>query len=129
RTVAPDLLLGVDVAARGKGVVGDRLRTHHHLPLRPLGVGDVDGERRAERYTVADPAEERDVVLLEAHPGTAAVAEPASGQGLLQVDPAHLDPCRQALDRGDEGRAVRLTGGQPTQHAGILSRAARGTSA
>ena len=67
-----------------------------HLSGGPLGVADLDGHRRAERAAVADAAEQRDLVLLEAHPRPAAVAEAAAGQLALHV----LDRDRQTRRAG-----------------------------
>lgn len=58
----------------------DRVGRHDGLPLGPLGVADHDGDRRTLREPVANTAEEGDLVLLELHPGTSAVAEPTPGQ-------------------------------------------------
>ena len=71
-----------------------RRRRHLLVPLvaaEPLGVLDLDGDRRAERAAVADAAEQRQLVLLEALARPAAVAEPAPGQLGLDV----LDGDRQ----------------------------------
>ena len=95
----------------GRPVLGGR--RHLLLPLvgvaLPLGVGDLDGDRRAERAAVADAAEERDLVLLEAHPRPTAVAEPAPGQlGLRRRRPR--PPGRRAgprRRRRGRGRATR----------------------
>ena len=69
---------------------------------------------------VADAAEQLDLVLLELHPRAAAVAEPAAGEGLLDVRALDLDVGRQPFEDGDERRAVGLTGGHPTQHERIF---------
>ena len=64
---------------------------------------------------MADAAEERDLVLLEAHAGPTAVAEPAPRQ--LVLDVLHDgQPGGQALDDHDEGLAVGLAGGQVAEH-------------
>ena len=73
----------VGVARPGLGQDGGRragLGRHLLGPLGPLGVGDLDGHRRAEGAAVADAADQGDLVGLEAHAGAPAVAEPASGQ-------------------------------------------------
>ena len=58
----------------------DRVGRHHRLPLGPLAVADLDGDRAAHGEAVPDPADDPHGVLLELHPGTATVAEPATGQ-------------------------------------------------
>ena len=55
------------------------------------------------------PAEQADLVLLELHPRTAAVAEPAAGERVLDVRGRDLDAGREALEDADERGAVGLT--------------------
>ena len=61
-------------------------------------------------------------VLLELHPGAAAVAEPAARERVDDVGRRHLDVGGQTLEDGDEGRAVGLARSEPTQHGASLSR-------
>jgi hypothetical protein len=65
-------------------------RRHLLVPLvaaEPLAVLDLDGQRRTERATVADAADQRELVLLEALARATAVAEPAASElGLDVVD-------------------------------------------
>ena len=81
---------------------------HSELPTR---IGD----RAAQRHAVPDAADDLDLVLLERHPGAAAVAEPAAGQLPADLGARHLDAGGHALQDGDERGAVRLTRGQPAQ--------------
>ena len=67
---------------------------------------------------MAQAADERHDVLLELHARAAPVAEAAAGKGVGDVLARDLDTGRKALDDAHEGRAVRLTCGQPTKHAG-----------
>ena len=53
--------------------------TVSHLGHSVLPI--LDRDRAAQGEAVPDAAEELDLVLLELHPGAAAVAEPAAGQG------------------------------------------------
>ena len=101
----------------------DRVGRHDLLPLGPLGVADLDGDRAALGLAVADAADQRDLVLLELHPGAAAVAEPAAGQGVGEVVGRHPDMGGQPLEDRDQGGAVGLARGEPTQHGVSLSRA------
>ena len=66
---------------------------------------------------MADAAEDRDLVLLEAHPGPAAVAEAPAGQLVLHLADLDGQAGRQALDDHDEGLAVGLTRRQEPEHA------------
>ena len=102
-------------AARWRPGAGDISSCHLSGSL-PLGVGDLDGDRRAERAPVADAAEELHLVLLEAHPRAAAVAQPPAGQLRLDRPRRYRQPRGQALDDHDEGLAVGLTGGQEAEH-------------
>ena len=81
--------IGVAGAGPGqRGVAGllgehvgiDRVGRHHRRPLRPLGVADPDRDRAAHGQPVPHAAGELDLVLLELHPGTAAVAEAAAAR-------------------------------------------------
>ena len=76
---------------------------------------------------MADPADQRDLVRLEAHARAAAVAEPAAGE--LTGDVRRLDgqPGRQPLDDHDEGTAVGLAGGEEAQHVATLPEGRRRT--
>ena len=86
----------------------DRVGRHHLLPLGPLGVADLDRDRPALGLAVPDAADERDLVLLELHPGAAAVAEPAPGQRVGDVVGGH--PRRgRAAPRGSRPGRVRGT--------------------
>jgi hypothetical protein len=112
------------------GVPGPRLGEHlargaglgRHLlgPLRPLGVGDLDRHGRAERAAVADAAEQRDLVGLEAHARAAPVAEAAPCQLVGDVGCLDGQAGGQALDDDDEGFPVGFAGGQEAQHVATL---------
>ena len=118
--------VGVPGPRLGERLLGGARRGRHLLvPLRPLGVADLDRHRRAERAAVADAAEEPDLVLLEAHAGTAAVAEAAAGELARDVFDRDGSPAGQALDDHDERLAVRLTGGQEAQHRSTVPAGSR----
>ena len=101
--------------------VGDMTCSHFGHSVLPIRM--ATGPPRVS--AVPDAAEELDLVLLEGHPGAAAVAEPAAGQrrratsSVVTSTPAG-SPSRIAT----QGRAVRLPRGQPAQHAVILPRGA-----
>ena len=67
-----------------------------------------------------DAAHQRDLVRLEAHPGTAPVAEPAAGQLVGDVGGLDGQPGGQALDDHDQGATMGLSGGQKAQHTATL---------
>ncbi len=108
-------------ACPGRGLVrrllGDaRGRGHLLLPLRPFGIADLDGNRRAQGAAVADTAEQGQLVLLEAHPRSPAEPEAAPGQLGLDLLGRDRKPAGQALDHHDEALAMGLAGGQEAQH-------------
>src|SRR5699024_7387485 len=80
RTVAGDLALVAGARVDQQVLARDRIDAHHLLPLRPLGVRDLDRERRAEGEPMAETAVDRQHVLLELLTAAAAVAEPAPGE-------------------------------------------------
>src|SRR5690606_7163069 len=84
-------------------------------------VADAQGDGAAEGASVPDAPDDLQLVGLEGHPCSPAVAESAAGERRLDVVTGHLDPGREAVEGRDECRAVGLTGGQPTKHAPILS--------
>ena len=100
----------------------DRVGGHHLLPLRPLGVADDDRHRAAEGLAVPDAAGQRHLVLLELHPGAAAVAEPAPREGVGDVGGGDPDVRGQPLDDRGERGSVGLPGGEPAQHGVSVSR-------
>ena len=66
------------------------------------------------------PAEHRDLVLLELHPGAAAVAEPAAGQLPRDLVGGDVDAGDHAFDHGHQRAAVGFTSSGPSQHASHL---------
>src|SRR5262249_1541663 len=96
-----------------------RRRVHLGVPLvaaEPLGVLGLDRDGRAGGATVAAAADQRQLVDLEALPGTAPVAEAAAGQLGLDVLDGDGEPGREALDDDHEPLPVRLARGQVAQH-------------
>ena len=69
---------------------------------------------------MADAAEQRELVGLEAHAGTAAVAEAAAGQLALDLLDRDGQAGGQALDDDDEGLAVGFAGGEEAEHPGMV---------
>ncbi len=65
---------------------------------------------------MANPAEQLDVVTFEAHAGPAAEAESAPGELVADRVDRDREARGQALDDHDQGRSVRLPGGEIAQH-------------
>ena len=65
-------------APTGSGLITVCHLGHSVLPIR-MAIGEPEGD------PVAQAAEELDLVLLELHPGAAAEAQPAAGQGRRDV--------------------------------------------
>jgi len=84
----------------------NRVGRHDRFPLRPLGVGDPDRDRPAERAAVPDPAGQLHLIALERHPRAAAVAGPPAGQGGGDVLGAHPHAGGHPVAHRDERTAV-----------------------
>ena len=112
--------IGVTGAHLGERLLGDpRRRGHLGVPLvaaEPLGVPDLDRDRRAECAPVADPTEERELVGLETLARASSVPEAAAGELGLDVFDRHLQAGGEPLDDHDQPLAVGLTGGEEAQH-------------
>jgi hypothetical protein len=85
----------------------DGVGRHHRLPLRPLRVADLDGDRPALGLAVAYATQDGHRVRLELHPGAASEAEPAPGQRVGDVGGRHPYAGGHAL----QGRHQRGTVG------------------
>ncbi len=112
--------LGEDLGGR------PRVRGHLLLPFGPLGVGDLDGHRRAQRPTVADPPNQGDLVGLETHPGPPSVPEAPPGELARDLGCRHRQPGGQTLDDHHEGFAVGLSRGEEPEHGVNLLRGPHG---
>ena len=116
RAVPGDLALVAGAGIHQEVLAGHRIRAHDLLPLGPFRVRDLDRDRRAERAPVTEAAVDRQHVLLELLPAAAAMPEPPSGESRLQVVTGQLDPGGDAVEQGDEGRAMGFPGREPAQH-------------
>ncbi len=68
------------IAAFARQVMVECIGAHDLGPLRPFGVGDFDGHRRAEGQAVAYTGQQTDLVLLELHAGTATISKSTACQ-------------------------------------------------
>ena len=100
----------------GEDLRVDRVGRHDLLPLGPFRVADLDGHGAALRDPVPDAAQDGHDVLFELHPGTAAVAQAASRQGLADPGAGELNTGGHAFNNSDQCRAMGFSGSQPTQH-------------
>ena len=116
---------GPDLGERRLGL--PRRRRHLPMPLvapEPLGVLDLDRDRRAERASVSHAADQCQLVGLEALARTAPVPEPAASHLDLDLLDGDLEPGRESLDDDHQGLPMRLAGGEETEHPGEIIRGA-----
>ena len=109
---------------------GSAFDGHRPLPVLPVLVGNQQRDRTAGRHAVPDAAQDLRAIGLDGHPPAAAVAGLAPAQ--LRGDRVEVDreARRHAFENGDERLAVRLAGGEKSQHrAFILSNSVETTSA
>jgi hypothetical protein len=81
----------------------DRPRVHPLLPVGVVAVGDLEGDRAAERAPVADAGGDLRGVLLDLHAAAAAVAELAPRHVAVDRREVELEARGQPLD--DAGQA------------------------
>src|SRR3954470_1164301 len=94
------------------GYVGlDRPRVHPLLPVGEVAVLDLEGDRPAERTSVADPGGDLRAVALDLHAPAAAVAELAARHVAVDRLAIELEAGGQPLDDAGQAGAVRLAGG------------------
>jgi hypothetical protein len=65
---------------------------------------------------VAHAAEDGHNVLLKLHPGTAAITEAPTGEGIGDLAAGEFNTGRHAFNNSDQCRTMGFTGSQPTQH-------------
>ena len=98
-----------------------RIGAHHFGPLRPLGVGDLNGHRRADGLTETHAGKHTNLVLLELHTCATAISKTTTRQRADNILRSDVDARRQPLDHGDKRLAVRFTCCLPAQHANSFS--------
>ena len=105
------------VAPLTRQIVVEWIRTHHLGPFRPFGIGDLDGDGRADGLAETHTGEHADLVLFEFHARTTAISETSACQCADDILSSDVDARRQPLDHGDKRFAVRFTCCLPAQHA------------
>ena len=104
------------IAAFARQVMVECIGAHDLGPLRPFGVGDFDGHRRAEGQAVAYTGQQTDLVLLELHAGTATISKSTACQCGNDIVRANTHAGRQPFNHGHQCFSVRLPCRLPTQH-------------
>ena len=103
-----------------RGMAG--LRGHLRLPFGPLGICDLDRDRRPQSAPVANATEDTDLVGLETLTWTSPEAEPAAGKLAGDLVGSDRQPGGKPFDDGDERTPVGLARGQKAQHGPSLRR-------
>ena len=108
---------------RDRGPVGTggalghrRFHVHRLLPVHPVAIADEHGDGRARRASAPDAGQHLDLVALDLHAAAATVAALPSLE--LRVDGGDVEGQARGntVERHDERLAVRLAGGEKSQH-------------
>src|SRR5438093_3982325 len=87
------------------------------LPVLPVAVGDLEGDRAAERRAPANAGEDADLVALDLHAPATAVAALASREVLVDLALGDRQTGRDAVDDGDQGLTVGFASGEEPEGA------------
>ena len=98
-----------------------RVGAHHFSPLRPLGVGDFNGHRRADGLTETHTGKHTDLVLLELHTRATTIPKTTTRQRANNILRGDMNARGQSLNHGDKRLTMRLACCLPTQHANSFS--------
>src|SRR5262245_24567932 len=93
-------------SARFLGLEIAWLRGHDVCPVGPVFVFDEQGERRAERETVADAGQYLRMVFLDLHATAASVTELAATQLVVDETLVHRQTGGQTFNDRDERSSV-----------------------
>ena len=94
-----------------------RLDVHRLLPVDPVAIADEERDRRTGRDAVTDAGDDLGAVAFNLHPAAAAVATLAPPELRVECVDVELKARRHAVHRHHEGLAMRLAGGQKSQHS------------
>lgn len=94
-----------------------RCRGHNRGPLGPLGVADLDGDGAANRLSVEDAGEQRELILFKLHTRAAAITQTTAGQLQGNLFFSDGNASGHVLNHRDERLAVGFSGSSPTKHA------------
>src|SRR5262249_368312 len=91
------------------GSLGNRLRRHRYLPVGPVSVIDLEGNRTADGFTVPHSGLNLDLILLYAHASAAAVTQLAPVE--LEVDELEINRKTRGktFEHANQTLAMRLT--------------------
>src|SRR2546425_846026 len=90
---------------------------HRGLPVLPVAVGDLQGDRAAERRAPANAGEDADLVALDLHAPATAVAALASREVRVDLALGERQTGRDAVDDGDQGLTVGFASGEEPERA------------
>src|SRR5438067_2123288 len=91
--------------------------THRRLPVLPVAVGDAQRDRRAEGGAPADAGQDVDLIALDLHAPTAAVAALAAGEVAVDVGLSQRQAGRDTVDDGDQCLTVGFARGEEAEDA------------
>ena len=103
----------IDAGDLGRGLAFDG---HGPLPVLPVLVRDEKADRSAGRHAVPDAGQDLRAIRLDGHPPAAAVAGLAPAKLSGDRVEVEREARRHPFENGDERLAVRLAGGEETQH-------------
>ena len=109
------------IAALTSKLMIKRIRTHHLSPLRPLGVGDLNGHRRTNRLTKTHTSQHTNLVLLELHTRATTIPKTTTRQRANNILRGDMNARGQSFNHGDKRLTMRLACCLPTQHANSFS--------
>src|SRR5438874_1276205 len=109
--------LGLGVVDRGDHRGLGHRDPHRRLPVLPVAVGDAQRDRRAEGGAPADAGQDVDLIALDLHASTAAVAALAPGEVAVDIGFGQRQAGRDAVDDGDQCLTVGFARGEEAEDA------------
>src|SRR2546429_4332668 len=92
-----------------------RPRIHGFAQVVEIAIANTERQRRAGGLAAGQAGQHLDLILLDFHAAAAAVTHLAAAEIAVDAGAVERKAGRQAVDDGDQRRAVRLAGGQETQ--------------
>ena len=95
-----------------------RIHQRPHFGREVVAVAHDGGDRRAERFAAAHACQELHLIAFDLHARTAPVAALAASERFIDGIDVQPQMGGNAVEDTDESGAVRLAGGQVTEHVG-----------